>query len=170
MSIKVLRYRCSETPSAATPLDAIRAVADPERFVRAKRTGERIKGATVEGLRATPSRVTVNLSDGRMLRIEPTPAGEIGWTLHETDGPSESPAAPPDLSVSGEIEFLMPGGHTYVWGWRHIRDRLLGAVVTMCSAERRVFNLHCRGVEIEFDCYEIESGGDADRIVVFAPF
>ena len=151
-------------------MDAIRAAADHERFVRAKRTGEQIKGATVAGLRATPGRVIVDLSDGRMLRVEPTPGAEIVWTLHETDAASEPSAAPPDLSASGEIEFLMPGGYTYEWKWREIRDRLLGAVVVMCSAERRVFNLHCRGVAIEFDCYEIERGGDVDRIVVFAPF
>ena len=118
-----------------------------------------------------------------MLQIEPTADGDIAWTLDGADTVSEPPRAPPGLSPTGEIEFLMPGGYTYVWKWRHIRDLLLGAVVVMCSAERRVFNLHCRGVDpeadriefvaaagIEFDCYAIESGGTIDCIVVFAPF
>jgi hypothetical protein len=170
MSIRVVRYLYSEAPSAASPLEAIRAVADPERFVRAKLTGEQIRGATVTGLRTTLHRVAVDLDDGRELRIEPNAGGDIAWTLRDGKDASDPPTPPPDLSTTGEIEFLMPQGFTYVWKWRHIRDLLVGAAVVMCSAERRVFNLHCRGVEMEFDCYEIERGGTRDRIVVFAPF
>ena len=170
MRTRVIRNHYSEAVPVADPLEAIRAAADPDRFARARRTGERIKGATIAWVHASLHRVAVGLNDGRRLCVEPTPAGEVAWTLEERDAGFDLSSAHSDLLATGEIEFCMPQGHVYTWRWRHIRDRFVGAVIVMCSAERRVFNLHCGGFEVEFDCYEIESAGATDRIVVFAPF
>jgi hypothetical protein len=170
MSLKVVRCLGSETLSSASPLEAIRAAADPGRFVRAKRTGEQIKGATILWLHATLRRVTLGLSDGQLLSAEPTESGDVEWNLQAGDVADTPAPENSDLPPSGEIEFLMPEGFIYTWRWRHIRDLIVGSVVVMCSAERRVVNVHCRGVEFEIDCYEIERGGAIDRILVFAPF
>lgn len=172
MEYKVVYTQLDGRRPGVGPVDPARRLLRGRRLAEARLLGECLKGAKVEGMYADRHLVVLHLNDGRTLSLEPSADSKVTWQLGSSTHPPKEGAESQGLSGTGEMHFVLPSGVQYTWPWQEIMNRLIGATIVTCSADRQALNIHCKEVEIEFDVWGIEDPQSSTNhvILVFLPF